>query len=87
MLQRFCELMLKLSGWQIAGEYPHKHKKALLVCAPHTSNWDFPVGILVRGAENSSCTFVAKASLFKPPFGFILKHMNGIPVDLSLIHI
>ncbi len=83
MLQRFCEIMLKLWGWKISGAYPHQHKKALLVCAPHTSNWDFPVGIFVRGAENSNCTFIAKDSLFKPPFGFIFRWLNGVPVDRS----
>ena len=83
MLQRFCIIMLKLLGWSIEGEYPHKHKKALLVCAPHTSNWDFPIGILIRGAAKSKCTFIAKNSLFKPPFGFIFRWLNGIPVDRS----
>ncbi len=83
MQKSFSEIMLKLIGWKVVGDYPHQYDKCILVSAPHTSNWDFPVGIFVRGAVSSGCTFVAKDSLFKPPFGFIFKALNGVPVDRS----
>ena len=38
-------LFLKIMGWNLVGEVPKEVKKAVLVCAPHTSNWDFPFAL------------------------------------------
>ena len=58
-------------------------KRKIFVVAPHTSNWDFPVGILLRAAIGLKVQFIAKQSLFKPPFGWFFRWMGGIPVDRS----
>ena len=83
MLSYIAGLILKLWGFQIKGEYPHHVPKKILVALPHTSNWDFPVGVLVRTKIKAKINFVGKSSLFKPPFGFIFKGLGGIPVDRS----
>ena len=46
-----------LGGWKINGEMPHV-RKAILPVAPHTSNWDFPVGSLRHAS------YGVKAELF-----------------------
>ncbi|MFM1977027.1 MAG: hypothetical protein RL145_1873, partial [Pseudomonadota bacterium] len=38
-----CALYLKLSGWRLQGDWPDL-QKAVILAAPHTSNWD---GILM----------------------------------------
>jgi len=73
--------LLKLWGWRIVGNYPYELDKKIFVVAPHTSNWDFPLGVLVRSAVNDKIKFVGKKSLFKPPLGWLMYPMGGIPVD------
>lgn len=63
------------------GKYPHEVKKKLLIAAPHTSNWDFPLGILVRGVIKADVKYVGKAPLFKAPLGWIMRPLGGIPVE------
>lgn len=48
---------------------------------PHTSNWDFPLGVFVKVGYKLKLTFIAKASLFKPPHGWIFRALGGMPVD------
>jgi len=76
-------IILKLIGWKVAGPFPRDVKKKILVAAPHTSNWDFPLGILIRGVLKDKIKYVGKDSLFKPPMGWLLKRMGGISVDRS----
>ena len=81
MTQKISALILRLWGWKIEGDYPHHLSRVVIVPVPHTSNWDFPVGILLRSAAGADVKFVAKASLFRPPFGWLFRAMNGVPVE------
>ncbi len=80
MISRF---ILRLFGWKIEGRYPFEIPKLVLIAAPHTSNWDFPLGLLVRSALGIPGNFVGKDSLFKPPLGRLMHWLGGIPVDRS----
>lgn len=82
-MYRFSRFILKLWGWKIEGHFPPDIPKFVLAIAPHTSNWDFPLGILVRSAVKADVKFIAKHSLFKFPYGFIFRWLNGYPVDRS----
>lgn len=83
MLAAISQAILWLFGWKIEGSYPHHIPKKILVVMPHTSNWDFPLGILVRSAVRADIQFIGKDSLFKPPHGFIFRWLGGVPVDRS----
>jgi 1-acyl-sn-glycerol-3-phosphate acyltransferase len=83
MMAWLSKLILRCVGWKITGTYDNSIKKKILIVAPHTSNWDFPLGLLVRSAIKDKIQFVGKDSLFKPPFGFLMKAIGGIPVDRS----
>jgi 1-acyl-sn-glycerol-3-phosphate acyltransferase len=72
--------MMKITGWRIGGEMPNEPKFVIIV-APHTSNWDFPVGLWVLFALGFRGSFLAKHSLFKWPLGPLLKWLGGIPID------
>jgi len=78
-----CSHILKMLGWKISGQYPYHEKKLIIAAAPHTSNWDFPLGVLVRCHLKIKAKYVGKDSLFKPPLGWIIKRLGGIPVDRS----
>jgi len=70
---------MKLMGWSFAGELPDI-PKCIMIVAPHTSNWDFIVGIVARAALSLRVSWMGKKSLFKAPLGGIMKYLGGIPV-------
>ena len=67
-------------GWNIEGEFPPQPKMVAIV-APHTSNWDFIVGILAVFAIGIRVRFLAKHTLFKPPLGWLMRWFGGMPVN------
>jgi len=79
----FWHFLLKLMNWKIEGNIPAGLDKYILAVAPHTSNWDFLLGVIVRGVKGFHSNYLGKASLFKPPFGFVFKALGGIAVDRS----
>jgi 1-acyl-sn-glycerol-3-phosphate acyltransferase len=70
-----------LWGWKIDVPYPNHIKQSIVVAMPHTSNWDFPIGILIRPIMRSNISFAAKSSLFFFPIGIIMRGLGGYPVD------
>ena len=70
-------------GWKFVNDFPKDIKKYVVIAAPHTSWQDFPIGILGRNTSGIKINFIGKASLFKPPFGFIFRSLGGTPVDRS----
>lgn len=83
MFSAISQFILRLWGWTIEGRYPHEVKKMVVIVFPHTSNWDFPVGVLVRSALKADIKYVGKASLFRFPFGGLFRWLGGYPVDRS----
>lgn len=76
---------LRLSGWRIEGAFPADSKYVVIV-APHTSNWDFTLGVAVVFAVELRVSWLGKHSIFRPPFKKFLQWMGGIPVDRSASH-
>jgi 1-acyl-sn-glycerol-3-phosphate acyltransferase len=73
-----------LAGWRIQDDRPKDLDRYIVVVAPHTSNWDFFVGLAVRSiARMRDVKYLAKASLFKPPLGWFFRMVGGYPVDRS----
>lgn len=77
--------VLSLSGWKIEGQIPAV-PKLLVVVAPHTSNWDFFIGILVVFRLGLDAHWIAKHTLFESPLGGVLRWLGGIPVDRRAAH-
>ena len=55
--------------------------KLVAIVAPHTSNWDFPLGLLVKWALGLRASFLGKHTLFRAPLGWLMRRWGGIPVD------
>lgn len=72
--------LLHWFGWRMINA-PAPVAKAVIFVYPHTSNWDFPLGILFRYASGLPIRWVAKDTLFCGPFGILLRRIGGIPVD------
>lgn len=75
--------MMTLTGWHIEGAIPNEPKFVIIV-APHTSNWDFPVGLWVLFALSFRGSFLAKHTLFKFPLNSFMRWLGGIPVERSV---
>jgi len=79
----FARLLLRLAGWRVRFD-GLPSGQGVIVVYPHTSNWDFIVGILAKWSIGISVHFWAKDSLFRwPVFGPWLRRLGGIPVDRS----
>ncbi len=68
-------------GWKIIGDVPRDLKKYIIIVAPHSSNWDFLIGLSLRSIMKFPSNYLAKKELFKPPFGWLFKRLGGFPVD------
>jgi 1-acyl-sn-glycerol-3-phosphate acyltransferase len=81
--QRLALRLLNLSGWRMLYR-PLPGPRGIAVIYPHTSNWDFVVGILGKWALNLPFRWLAKDSLFRiPVLGRWFTAMGGDPVDRS----
>ena len=72
---------LRLKGWTVEGSLPANAEKCVLIAAPHTSNWDLPYTLMVAFVLRLNVYWVGKASLFKPPFGPVMRWLGGIAVN------
>ena len=71
--------MLTAARWDIEGEIPDR-PKLIAIVAPHTSNWDFVLGIAAVCALGLSVRFLGKHTLFRPPLGWLMRWFGGTPV-------
>jgi 1-acyl-sn-glycerol-3-phosphate acyltransferase len=79
-LQALSGWLLGRFGWQVE-LVPPQASKFVLVFYPHTSNWDFVVGMLARASIWLPVHFAGKDSLFRAPFGWFFRWLGGIPVN------
>jgi 1-acyl-sn-glycerol-3-phosphate acyltransferase len=85
MKRALGEAFLKTYGWKLATGKPDA-KKYVLIAAPHTSNWDFAFMMAMAAILDIDLRFLGKHTLFKPPFGALLKAAGGISVDRRAAH-
>lgn len=80
--KKISKSILKLAGWQVKGGKP-KEKKYLIIAAPHTSNWDFPLARLTNSLLEIKLQLLMKESWFFFPFKYVLKWLGVVPIDRS----
>jgi len=82
---RLGRAVVSLLGWKVRGEIPH-YPKAIYAVAPHTSNWDFVVGVAIMLTLNLKLKFMGKDAIFIWPFRKLLLKLGGIPIDRKKKH-
>jgi 1-acyl-sn-glycerol-3-phosphate acyltransferase len=82
ILQKLSICILKICGWHREGP-PLDIPQFVLIAAPHTSNWDLPIGLAIVLSYKLNFRWLGKDSLFRWPFGAFFKWLGGIPVDRS----
>jgi 1-acyl-sn-glycerol-3-phosphate acyltransferase len=79
-MQGFAAWLLGLFGWTVE-LVPPPGPKCVLIFYPHTSNWDFVIGIVARTAIWLPVYWAGKDTLFRWPFGGLFRWLGGIPVN------
>ena len=71
--------------WRVEGQIPNT-PKLVIIAAPHTSNWDFVVGIAAKLALGLRVLFLGKNTLFVFPLGPLMRALGGRPIDRFASH-
>ncbi len=80
-MRRFAKWILGLMGWKVVQDMPAGISKAVVVMAPHTSNWDFVYGRLGFATWGITPRMMIKKESFFFPLGIVLKALGAIPID------
>ncbi len=77
--------MLHILRWRVVGSLPDL-PQFVIIAAPHTSNWDFVIGVATRLALNLDVSWLGKHTLFKGTLAPFLFWLHGIPVNRAAPH-
>jgi 1-acyl-sn-glycerol-3-phosphate acyltransferase len=80
LTERFARAALRALGWTCL-DLPERPHRAVLIGYPHTSNWDFPIGLLAMTALGLNARWVGKHTLFRGPLGPVMRWLGGISVN------
>ena len=79
-MKLISQIIIKILGWELEVNLP-KHNRYVLIGYPHTSNWDFVLGMFAKWAMGMPLNWVAKHSLFWGPFKPLFISMGGVPLN------
>lgn len=82
IVRRFSVFVFTINGWKAVEETPAP-RKCVIIAAPHTSNWDFLYFFGLTNKLDIKSYWIGKDTLFKWPWGDMMRRMGGIPVDRS----
>jgi 1-acyl-sn-glycerol-3-phosphate acyltransferase len=82
MRARLSSWILALFGWRVLSTAPPM-QKGVVIIYPHTSNWDFVIGVLARAILQLRMHWVGKHTLFRWPFETFMRFLGGVPVNRS----
>lgn len=80
MKQKISDAILRLAGWRVDKQLPPLDRY-VLIAYPHTSNWDFVLGMLAKWSLQLPLNWVAKHSIFRGPLRRLLIAMGGVPLN------
>lgn len=81
-MKSICGFILRLIGWRVTGQ-TGLPAKCVICVAPHTSNWDLLLGLIVYKSMGRKASFLIKKEWFFFPMNLIFNILGGIPVDRS----
>lgn len=70
--------LLRITGWRKVGSAP---ATGIFVGAPHTSNWDFVLSLLVLWSDGVRPRVLVKREIFRGPLGWALRRLGAVPTD------
>ena len=85
VLYWIAKAFLWATGWRIESDHPQV-RKAVVIAAPHTSVWDAIYMIAVAWGMRIPMSWMVKNTVFKWPFGPILRWLRAVPIDRRARH-
>jgi 1-acyl-sn-glycerol-3-phosphate acyltransferase len=82
VLRPVSRAWLAATGFKVIGKFPD-HPKFIIIAAPHTTNWDLPHALAAGLQYGRRIHWMGKATIFKWPFGGLMRWLGGISVDRS----
>ncbi len=76
--RRIAKLALRAVRWQAVGDVP---QRSVLVGAPHTSNWDWVLTLLLGWTYGIDIKLLVKQELFVGPLGWLLRRTGAVELD------
>lgn len=80
MIGRLASILLRLIGWRTVF-VPPPGPKAVVLVYPHTSNWDFPLGVLFKARHRMILNWAGKDTLFRWPMKRFFIWLGGVPIN------
>lgn len=80
MIARLSRWILRRLGFELVGRQPEP-EHTVMIASPHTSNWDFPLAMLIGWSLGLKMRWLAKREMFGPGSGWLFRRLGGIPVD------
>src|SRR4030042_732453 len=78
-LQRLSLSILRIFGWRVEGRLPNIPK--FVAISTHTSNWDFPLMLLLAFSLRTRISVLGKDSLFRRPYSVFFRWCGCIAID------
>ncbi|MCA9943221.1 MAG: lysophospholipid acyltransferase family protein [Anaerolineales bacterium] len=78
--QAVAAFFFKVTGWRVAGSLPNL-PKMIVIGAPHTTNWDFPLAMTLIFYLGVRLNWMAKKEFFVKPISYLWDWLGGVPVD------
>jgi 1-acyl-sn-glycerol-3-phosphate acyltransferase len=73
-----ARLLLGAAGWRTVGEVP---ERSVLVGAPHTSNWDWVITLLLSWRYGIRIRLLVKQEVFRGPLGGLMRATGSVALD------
>lgn len=83
ILKIFVRVVFRIKKFKLEGDLPEGVNKAVLVFAPHTSNWDAFYGLGTFLLKNVPVRFSIKKEILFFPLGWLLNKFGAISIDRS----
>jgi len=81
-MRTIARFLMFCTRWKSSGTLPNI-RKFVLIAAPHTSNWDLFYTILVAFDLKANIYWMGKDTIFKKPFGYLMRWLGGVPINRS----
>lgn len=83
MLTLLARCWLLIWRWKAVPPPVEVPDRCVVIAAPHTSNWDFPLTLALARVSGVPIRWLGKHQMFRGPAGPIMRALGGVPVDRS----
>lgn len=81
MLKLLARFIFFISGWKLDPASTRHIRRAVMIAAPHTSNWDIVYTRAAFELLDLPVKFTIKKEWVNSPMGLILRPLGAIPID------